>query len=249
MATSPVSLTPATDKPAGRWRRLPLALRMFLVVLLGLSACTAWFAAQCWRQAVITKRIAARGGIVEYEQARFVPARLRDLVGRRFVDVPIEVRFYGQSPAEPRPKLFADIVALRSLRSICLYEVRLGPNDLDRLAEMKELETLMLADGALDDVRLDALRALPLTWLALPRSRISDTGLRDLRNLKSLRYLDLTRTRVSDRGLAALEELPNLRTVNLLRTKVTREGAARLGQKLKGCVVNWEPLAPSATGE
>jgi hypothetical protein len=256
MAT-PANLTldPTTDKPPRRRRWIPLSLRMFLVVLLGLSVFTVWFAENRYQQFKAVKQIISKGGSVEYAgefdangrlKVRGVPRGpkwLRGVIGNDILDTPTSVHFNGGPDSGRGAEIVSDIVQLRSLKAVSISGIHLSRRDLECLCELKDLHSLYLGEKTLDDLDLDALKGLPLRWLALPRTRISDKGLASLRDMDSLRYLDLTRTRISDRGIVALEGLSNLRSLTLRRTKVTREGTAILQSKLRDCDIRWEPLA------
>jgi hypothetical protein len=76
------------------------------------------------------------------------------------------------------------------------------------LASLKGLRVLELHGTKLTDAGLAYLTQLPLDWLGL-----SDTG-------------------VTDRGVARLCELRSLSGLNIIGTQITREGAARLRKSL-----------------
>jgi hypothetical protein len=114
--------------------------------------------------------------------------------------------------------------------------------NLRSIAEMRELRSLYLGERTLDDFDLEPLRGLSLEWLALPRTRVSDKGLRSVKQIHSLRYLDLTRTRVTDGGVLDLAELRNLRRLRLERSKATPAGAKQLKARLPRCEIVWQNL-------
>jgi hypothetical protein len=154
------------------------------------------------------------------------------------------LQVYNAAPSIRGEELTSNIARLPRLKLVSIWGVRLTMRDLENLSRLKELRTLHLGETVLDDVNLEPLSQLPLEWLGLPRTRVSDHGLPSLAEMHTLRHLDLTRTRVSDRGLGLLEGLSNLRHLNLSRTKVTLDGAKLLKTKLPDCEIVWEPLHP-----
>jgi hypothetical protein len=257
-------LNPTTGNPPRPRRRIPLSLRMFLLILLGLSTYGVWFAADRYRESKAVQRIISKGGFVDYgglydDNGRLKvagtprgPAWLRRIIGNNVLDTPTSVHFDGDTNSKRgadivSADLVSDIVQLRSLKAVSISGIHLSEKDLECLCELKEVHSLFLGEKTLDDIDLDALKGLPLRWLALPRTRISDKGLLSLRDMDSLRYFDLTRTRISDKGIGALEGMSNLRTLSVRRTKVSREGATLLQSKLRDCNIEWEP-PPAKSG-
>jgi Leucine Rich repeat len=81
----------------------------------------------------------------------------------------------------------------------------------------------------LSDACLVHLRALPrLEDLTLAGNLITDTGLAEIAQIKTLKKVDLEATGVSDAGLVHLEGMKNLEVVRLGATRVTKEGIAQL---------------------
>jgi len=68
--------------------------------------------------------------------------------------------------------------------------------------------------------------------LDLPRTRVTDAGLKELGKLKTLHLLNLDSTNVGDAGVAALTGHQNLRAINLHYTDITEAGLQELA-KLK----------------
>jgi hypothetical protein len=172
------------------------------------------------------------------------PAWLRQYVGNDVFDEPVSLHVSNAAPSIRGEELTSNIARLPRLKLVSIGGVRLNTRDLEHLSQLKELRSLYLSATVLDEANLEPLSQLPIEWLALPRTRVSDHGLKTLGEMHALRYLDLTRTRVSDTGLALLEGLSNLRHLNLSRTKVTLDGAKQLKTKLPDCEIVWEPLHP-----
>jgi hypothetical protein len=64
--------------------------------------------------------------------------------------------------------------------------------------------------------------------LDLARMQVTDAGLKELKDFKSLIYLDLSGTQVTDTGLKELKDLKNLATLKLFHTQVSDAGLKEL---------------------
>lgn len=73
--------------------------------------------------------------------------------------------------------------------------------------------------------------------LFLGRTQITDAGLVHLRQAIHLKTLSLNATGVTDAGLQHLIELKNLKTLNLQETKVTATGAAKLKAQIPAVTI------------
>jgi hypothetical protein len=101
-------------------------------------------------------------------------------------------------------------------------------NGVKNLDALPNLEELSLA-GDFTDAGLRNLCALPslqknLLQLTLSRSKITDTGLKELTSLKHLRTLALGQTNVSDAGMKELATLASLQTLDLSGLPLTAAG-------------------------
>ncbi len=67
-----------------------------------------------------------------------------------------------------------------------------------------------------------------IIWLNLANTKVTDSGLAPLEQLKMIRRLHLEKTQVSDVGLTHLKGLTNLEYLNLYGTNVTDAGLAQL---------------------
>jgi len=98
-----------------------------------------------------------------------------------------------------------------------------GDEELAKLAQIgPNLRWLDLAGTKVSDSGLTQLKATPnLTRLHLERTGVTDAGLTNLTQLASLEYLDLYGTEVTDAGLDRLQSLAKLKQIYLWQTKVT----------------------------
>ncbi len=100
-----------------------------------------------------------------------------------------------------------------------------------------------LADGKIGDEQVATVKALGnvIYSLNLRGTEVTDKGLEQLKELKSLVRLHLERTKITDAGLAHLAALENLEYLNLYGTEVTDAGVQSLAgsKKLKRLYV-WQ---------
>lgn len=242
----------AADPTGSQNRRWGLILGSLLGLVLGIGIGLLAYQVHLQRTAVNAFRGA--GGMVYYSgecdsrgfdvagRLPHGPAWLRKWGGHNLFDHPVAVRLYYQGTPRSGRELIEQLGRLRHLKLIVIDGIELHPQDLAPLAKLSELTSLSLESTVLADTDLDVLSGLPLTWLGLQRTRISDRGVRSLREMQTLKHLDLTRTRVTDKGIRALEGLTGLESLVVARCKVTSAGAERFRQKVPGCRVTWELL-------
>ena len=77
------------------------------------------------------------------------------------------------------------------------------------------------------DQEADYLDDLPDRTVSKHPNDVTDAGLAQIGNLKTVSGLNLTGTSVTDAGLASLKPLSRLTKLNLTKTAVTDEGAAQ----------------------
>lgn len=87
-------------------------------------------------------------------------------------------------------------------------------------------------------VRLRSLKSLLVI-----DTEVTDDGLEHLRGLTSVQDLSLFNTPITDAGLEHLKPLVNLRHLDLEHTKATVEGVRLLRQSLPHCEIAWSPTA------
>jgi len=101
---------------------------------------------------------------------------------------------------------------------------------LDHIAALGELRTLILSGPITDDGlrRIAGLRKL--VTLTLHGTQVTDDGLMHLKDMRELWSLGLGDTQVTDSGLAHFEGLGSLRDLNLTNTAVSDAGLAHLAK-------------------
>lgn len=129
----------------------------------------------------------------------------------------------------------------------------LGDAELRHLLPVaKQITWLDLAGTRVSDTGMNVVAEMRnLTRLDLANTAITDAGARRLSGLKRLEYLNLRGTRVRDGALATVEQLPSLRSLYLWETAVTDAAIDRLrAAKPTVRVVRAAPataVAPKAT--
>src|SRR5262245_61008775 len=111
---------------------------------------------------------------------------------------------------------------------------------------------LYLSEIPVTDSDLKELTGLKsLKTLFLYGTQVSDVGLRELASLNSLESLYLGRTRVTDIGLKELAALKSLRTLNLFSTAVTDAGLKDLAalERLQTLNLNVTKVTDAGLGE
>lgn len=127
---------------------------------------------------------------------------------------------------------------LRTLREIgLLHALALMKGKTGgRPASSAEVESLSLSGTKVTNDGLKELAELKsLTTLDLGSTSVTDAGLQDLAALQRLTNLDLAFTKVTDAGLQKLSAFKNLRQLKLGDTKTTAAGRQRLQEALPKC--------------
>lgn len=163
------------------------------------------------------------------------------------------------------PSLRRVVIGGRQRTDSGLWGVDLSDFNLDRIAELTELEELDLHDSKIGDRGLTRLEGLVnLRRLDLSGTEAGASGaaaLEKFRELEALRLwrceqagdavaetvlelpkletLDLAQSGLTDAGLAKLGEAPALRKLYVGETKVTREAVARFRKAHPGVEVSW----------
>ncbi|MEX0717129.1 MAG: hypothetical protein WD066_11095 [Planctomycetaceae bacterium] len=133
---------------------------------------------------------------------------------------------------------FAALGTLTGLHWLELREFTADPESFRHVRALSNLTYLILADTDCGD---RALRHFsPTDWpvlqsVFLQRTRVTDAGLEQIAELRSLLLVDLADTKITDRGVAKLAGMPRLESLTLERTAVTPAclGALRTLPNLK----------------
>ena len=105
-----------------------------------------------------------------------------------------------------------------------------GVRDLELVAELEGIKSLMLEGTWLTDEGLKYLRDNPdLSQLVIGPSRVTAAGLRHLATCPKLSTLILTQLRLPQESLIALQSFPALTDLNLLGSPISDDALVQLG--------------------
>jgi Leucine-rich repeat (LRR) protein len=142
-----------------------------------------------------------------------------------------------------------ELKGLQQLQTLWLTYTKVSPVGLADLKEVPKLNELVLDDSQITDAALQSLRKIGKlhtyfrAWAAegmrpsgsddvhrvyLAHTRVTDTGLKELKDLKALKDLDVSATVLTDVGLKELKGLKNLEDLSLYGTRVTDAGVKDL---------------------
>lgn len=129
-----------------------------------------------------------------------------------------------------------DLMALRSLRTLCLNHSTIDGDSLRLLASHPDLQILELVRTNIDDDALATIGSYSqLTTLDIRNNDITDAGAEHLLKLKKLRVLFLGGTSVTDLTIRRLQDVHSLLYVNLSSTDTTPQARAELRSALPKC--------------
>ena len=120
-------------------------------------------------------------------------------------------------------------IVLLVLLAVCLT----GCGQTQAVREERAVNAILKLDGKV--TRDETLPGRPVVLVDLCGTKITDAGLKDLKELKGLQTLFLCETKITDAGLKdlkELKELKGLRKLDLGGTKITNAGLKDLKQAL-----------------
>jgi hypothetical protein len=114
------------------------------------------------------------------------------------------------------------LAQLEDLEVLLLRHVLIPNADLGPLAKLTRLSTLDLSFTQITDEALAQLEPIQcLNHLNVSGTDIADSGLKHLLELERLEELDVSSTGVSDEGVKYLGQLPRLKSLSLFDTQIT----------------------------
>jgi hypothetical protein len=134
----------------------------------------------------------------------------------------------------------SELCQLRGLESLTLLDRLVSLPEMQAVGGQPRLCNLILDGCSVGDAHLKELKELrSLRYLSLKHSLITNAGLAELRKVPKLWFLDLSDTAITDDGLRRLEGLKELQVLRLNKCPtVTAEGVARLKKALPGCQID-----------
>jgi hypothetical protein len=122
-----------------------------------------------------------------------------------------------------------DLLSGLTLRKLDVRCIVITPAGLEKLAEVKGLEHLVLRDGSFDDSAIAALaECKSLRFLNLPSAEFGDEGLASLKALPKLELLRFHSPNVTDEGMKHIAEFEALRFLHLIGVPITDAGLRHL---------------------
>jgi hypothetical protein len=109
---------------------------------------------------------------------------------------------------------------------------RFSSEGVSRLRACRTLKCLRLTGCAVDDSALTAIASSlsELDDLFVGRTRITDSSMKAIQNLRHLTWLDIAETNVSDAGITAIGPHPSIKTISLEGTRVGNASLAALAR-------------------
>ena len=117
--------------------------------------------------------------------------------------------------------------------------------------DLKDVDFHLSGTSLTDEGLAQVKQLKSVVWLNLKGTKITDAGLANLAELKSLKRLHLELTGIGDAGMAHLAGLENLEYLNLYGTKVTDAGLKRIAglKNLKKVYIWQTPVTDAAAAE
>jgi internalin A len=120
------------------------------------------------------------------------------------------------------------IALLKNLQSLTLDDARISVSGSKALCDLQQLVDLDLRFRHLDEIATH-FKSLPkLERLALHGSDLTDKGLAEISNVKSLKLLDIRQTSVTNEGLKSIQRIDGLMRLDVTDTRVTVDGLVAL---------------------
>jgi len=141
-----------------------------------------------------------------------------------------KLTIYGPPPPGPKPddRCMPHIAHLTGLKVLELEDTAISVKGVKLLCNLESLERLSLSKQLTDEGLAEVSQLRSLKGLYIKESRLTDAGLVHLANLTSLEELALGQGRTTNAGLAHLAKLPSLRYLMLSGKNFTDAGMVYL---------------------
>jgi Leucine-rich repeat (LRR) protein len=141
-----------------------------------------------------------------------------------------KLTIYGPPPPDPKPddRCMPYIAHLTGLKVLQLEDTAISVKGIKLLHNLESLEYLSLSKMLTDEGLAEVAQLKSLKGLYIGESRLTDAGLAHLANLTSLEELALGEGRMTNAGLAHLARLPSLRYLMLSGKNFTDAGMIHL---------------------
>jgi hypothetical protein len=207
------------DKSPRRRRRVPLSLRLFvLILIIGGVISVAVVGPRAYRNWRAIQEIRRVGGW--HDRKRHTPTQLQKRLGDKAT------------------------IAFDEIPAVFLDGSEIDDAGLVHVARLTSLLELGLNLTQVTDAGLAHLTGLSdLKYLGLSGTQVTDAGLVHVAGLRNLTRLNLAGTQVTDAGLVHLSGLSKLQYLTLINTKVSNAGVAELKRALPNTIIYHEQPA------
>lgn len=228
-----------------RWYQYKLSTLLFVVI----PVCAIVFAIfgyklqQARQQRVAVAAIRNLGGSVFYdyqldEQGKLIPEKKqqppgweweRKLLGIDMLADVVAVFFFNTGDEEIGDEEMKHLAEMTELEWLILMNTQVGDAGLKHLTEITEMKRLFLSCTQVGDEGMKHLAGMTnLNTLYLSKTQVGSEGMRHLAGMTKLETLYLDYTQVGDPGLKHLARMTNLKTLLLNDTQVSNEGIEHL---------------------
>jgi hypothetical protein len=136
---------------------------------------------------------------------------------------------------------YAHLAAFKKLIALHLPDSNVTDDALAVCKHLPKLRDLGLERTPVGDAGLKHLERSALESLAVPETKVGDTGAGSLATIPALKKLSLRGTQLTDTGLERMHVLTNLTELDVTNTRVTKAGVEALQKALPNCKVAANP--------
>ncbi|WP_298866587.1 LamG-like jellyroll fold domain-containing protein [uncultured Gimesia sp.] len=114
------------------------------------------------------------------------------------------------------------------ITAVSLDKTSVKDDDLKRLAELKKLTRVNLADTLITDTGIRYLKDIELGYLILNKTKITDQGVGYLKDMKSLSVLMIGEVPITNSGLESLKDMKQLTELKISSRQIDDSGIEHL---------------------
>lgn len=120
------------------------------------------------------------------------------------------------------------LAELKNLKKLDLTLSSIDDDDLAVLQKLPKLEELTLRSTAITDKGISSIISLPITYLKLDDTNITDEGVKMISSMTQLKYLNLSNTKITDEGMEYISKLTNLKELVIAGNDISDKGVERI---------------------
>jgi hypothetical protein len=138
---------------------------------------------------------------------------------------------------------------LRNLDRLSFYHANIDEAGMESLTLLHSLKTLSITASNFSDHGMKCIAMLPLKYLDVSDTHITDDGLAYLEGHSTLVALRAENTQLGDEGLRSIATIPNLECLDIHTTRVTDAGLAYLKRTPRLKHLSIDGVSRSALGK